>query len=176
MAECIKMAMKLSGLKAVVGVEFNPSCPNRDSDFCKTPDLIVTTCAALCEVSEHPIILKLRCYQPYFRLASRTEKFVEAITINSVPWQAEFRDKPSPLAEYGGGGLSGLISRPFNWKMVQDLSKTMTPVIGPCIWDYEDMILLARLGASAFQFGTIFMLQPWRPSAYVRRWQRENAR
>jgi len=112
--------------------------------------------------------------QPYLQIAKRVGGIVEAISINSVPWKVVFGNKPSPLAKYGGGGVSGKIAQPFTWKMVLELARgTSIPVIGASIWEYEDILRLKSLGASAYHLGAIFLPYPWRPSAYVKCWMRE---
>jgi len=46
---------------------------------------------------------------------------------------------------------------------------TNVPVIGPSVWDFEDIEKLREMGAKAVSFGSVFMCHPWRPTLYVRR-------
>jgi len=171
---CVEMAKMLNGLRNVVGVEYNASCPNTDPTLLENAEMVVGNCYAIKEVSDYPLLLKLSYVQPYTRIAKKVEGIVEAISINSVPWKAVFGDKPSPLAKYGGGGVSGKIAQPFTWKMVSELAReTSIPVIGPSIWEYEDIRRLKILGASACHFGAIFLLYPQKPTQFVQRWMRE---
>ncbi len=172
---CVEMARILNGLKNIVGIEFNASCPNTDPVLLENAEMVVKNCHDIKEASEYPLWLKLSFVQPYLQIAKKVEGFVEAISINSVPWKAIFGDNPSPLAKYGGGGVSGKIAQPWTWKMVRDLAgETSIPVIGASIWEYEDISKLKMLGALAYHFGTIFMPYPWKPTQFVRRWMREH--
>ena len=95
---------------------------------------------------------------------------IEAISINSVPWDIVFPDKKSPLAHLGGGGVSGKVAQPHTWGFVKRIVKeTKIPVIGPSVWDFKDIERLRKLGAKAISFGAIFLPYPWRPTTFVRR-------
>lgn len=171
LVECVKMVKRLNMVGGIKGIEYNSSCPNADPIDAET---VARTCYAVKEVSQHPIILKLNYAQPYLQIARAVEGVVEAIDINSVPWDMVYPGRKSPLVDYGGGGISGKIAQSFTWSMVSKLAReTSTPVIGPSIWEYEDIQRLRMLGASAYHFGTIFLPYPWRPTAYVKRWIRE---
>jgi len=170
---CKKMARRLNGQRNVVGIEYNASCPNTDPVLLQNAEIVARNCYGIKEVSDYPLLLKLSYTQPYIEIARSVEGIVEAISINSVPWKIIYPDRESPLAKYGGGGVSGKNAQPFAWRMVSGLSReTKIPVIGPSVWEYEDIIRLKRLGASAVHFGTIFFL-PWKPTGYVKRWLRE---
>ncbi len=170
---CVEMAERLNDLKNVVGVEFNASCPNTDPTLLKSSEVVVGICQEIKKVTEHPLLVKLSYIQPYLEIARELKGTAEAISINSVPWNIVFPDKESPLARYGGGGVSGRLVQRFTWQMVSDLSKDGSiPVIGASIWEYEDIRRLQKLGASAFHFGTIFFW-PWKPSSYVRKRRKE---
>jgi len=98
---------------------------------------------------------------------------VQALAINSVPWSMCFPTQESPLAGLGGGGVSGKVAQVHTWEMMQRLSEmTDIPVIGPSVWEYEDIARLRQLGAQAISFGAIFLRYPWRPSGFVRREQK----
>ena len=168
---CLEMVRKLNGLKNIVGIEFNASCPNTDPILLENAEMVIKNCYAIKEVSEHPLLLKLSYVQPYLQIAKKVEGTVEAISINTVPWKVIFGEKISPLAKYGGGGVSGPMAQPFIWKMISELVKTTSiPIIGATIWEYEDILRLKNLGASAYHFGTIFLPYPWKPTLYIRRW------
>ncbi len=171
--ECVKIVMILYGLENIVGIEYNTSCPSIDPLDVKN---IIRTAYAIKKYSDYPLLIKLGYTQPYVEIAQKLEGKIEAISINSVRWRIIFPEKESPLKGYNEGGFSGRIAQPFIWKMVSELSrKTTIPVIGPTIWEYEDIWRLKYLGASACHFGTIFLPYPWRPSMYVKRWIREQS-
>lgn len=170
---CKKMARRLNGQRNVVGIEYNASCPNTDPVLLQNAEIVARNCYGIKEVSDYPLLLKLSYAQPYIEIARSVEGIVEAISINSVPWNSVYPDKKSPLANLGGGGVSGKIVQQFTWKMVSELSReTKIPVIGPSIWEYEDIWRLRMLGASAYHFGTIFFY-PWKPTSYVRKFIKE---
>lgn len=172
---CVEMARRLNGLENVVGIEFNASCPNTDPTLLQNAETVVRLVFAIKQVSDHPLLLKLGYTQPYLEIARALQGMVEAISINSVPWNNVFPKQLSPLAKYGGGGVSGPVAQPFVWEMIKELKKgTNTPVIGAGIWEYEDILCLQSFGASAFQLGTIFLPRPWKPTQFVRRWERES--
>jgi dihydroorotate dehydrogenase (NAD+) catalytic subunit len=151
-------------------IEFNASCPNTVQEIHHNSELIISSVKAMKEASRHPLLLKLSIHQGYAEIAKRTEGIVEAISINSVPWKIAFPEALSPLEKFGGGGVSGKVARQWTWKMVEELSnKCATPVIGPGIWEFEDLDRLRQLGAKALSFGSIFMRYPWRPTAFIKR-------
>ena len=171
-----EMIRKLNGSKNIVGIEYNASCPNTDPALFKDADVVVRNCHEIREVSDYPVLLKLSYVQPYVKISNAVEEIVEAISINSVPWRVVYPDRESPLTRFGGGGVSGKNAQPFTWRMVSGLSReTKIPVIGPSVWEHEDIQRLKVLGASAFHFGTIFFLS-WKPTGYVKRWLREQQR
>lgn len=174
---CVEMAKRLNGLGNIVGIEFNASCPNTDPSLMDSVELIIKICQEIKKASDLPLILKLSYAQPYIQIAKFLSGTVEAISINSVPWSIVYPDRESPLAQYGGGGVSGKVAQPFTWGMVSKLSReSEIPVIGPSIWEYENIRQLQMLGASAFHLGSLFLPHPTRPTKYVKRWLREEKR
>jgi dihydroorotate dehydrogenase len=152
----------------LVGIEINASCPNTMYDLLVNTEKIIESCETVRSVSRFPVILKLSTVHDVSSIIGRVEGFVEAFSINSVPWVMVFPEQQSPLAHMGGGGVSGKIAQPFTWKLVEELSKmTKIPVIGPSVWDYEDIEKLRAIGAKAISFGAIFLRYPWRPTFFV---------
>lgn len=150
-------------------VEVNASCPNTESDdLLRNAEKVVRGFEAVRKNSRHPVIGKLSVAQDYGWIAEESTGLIEAIAINSVPWQIAFPDRPSPLAHHGGGGVSGKAAQPFTWKMVEELTKaTKIPVIGPSVWEYSDIAKLRELGTRAVSFGALFLRYPWRPTDLV---------
>lgn len=170
---CKGIARRLNGLKNVVGIEYNASCPNTDPTLLQNAELVAKNCFGIKEVSNYPLLLKLSCVQPYVEIARAVQGTVEAISINSVPWNIVYPDKKSPLANLGGGGVSGRIVQRFTWKMAAELFReAKIPVVGPSVWEYEDIWRLRTLGASAYHFGTIFF-HPWKPTGFIRKFVKE---
>lgn len=164
-----KMAAQLKDVP-IRAVELNASCPNTDQELLGNASLVVDMVRAIRSACAHPIILKLSVVHDYVPIAKSCEGLVDAISINSVPWSVAFPGITSPLAQLGGGGVSGRAAQPWTWRMVRELSHaTPIPVIGPGVWEFSDMARLRELGAKAVSFGSIFMRYPWRPTAFVRR-------
>lgn len=159
--------------KKIVGLEINLSCPN----VCQTklePEKVAEVFGELKNRTALPLLAKLG-YDPeesYLALAKKLDGIAEAVSINSVPWRHVYPDKPSPLKSFGNGGVSGQIAQTFTWEMAEKLSPIL-PVIGPSVWRYSDLEKLFTLGAQAIAFGSIFLLRPWAPTLYVRRWWRQ---
>src|SRR4029453_19238889 len=163
------MAASLNDV-SVLGIELNASCPNTQDEISRNAEIILQSVKAIRGRSRHPLLLKLSVNQDYLNLARQTEGLVEALSINSVPWRIVFPNRESPLQSLGGGGVSGKATRDFTWRMVEELASSVkTPVIGPGIWEYEDLARLRGLGAKGLSFGSIFLRYPWRPTAFVRR-------
>jgi dihydroorotate dehydrogenase (NAD+) catalytic subunit len=174
--ETAEMIQLLEGQR-IRAIELNLSCPNTKDHAHRTTEKIVGIARHAARLSFLPLIAKLSYTQDYLAVAREISKEsrVEAFAINSVPWAAIFPDHPSPLEKFGGGGVSGRIIQGYTWKMVEELAiATSVPVIGPSVWDYEDIQRVTDKGAKAVSFGSVFVRHPWRPTRFVRRWIREN--
>ncbi|MDO8494248.1 MAG: hypothetical protein Q7S68_02815 [Deltaproteobacteria bacterium] len=157
------------------GIEINASCPNSPSELHNNTQAVIETVRAVTAKTNLPLLLKLSCTHDYVAIAKALEGVVEAISINSVPWGTIYPNTKSPLANLGGGGVSGKLAQEKNWKMVSALAaQTKIPVIGPSVWEYEDIQKLFNLGARAVSFGAIFLRYPWRPTRFVERYLQES--
>lgn len=173
LGEVCRMARIMSKFD-LAALELNASCPNTKGELLSNTDLVIKSTEAVKNVSRHPIILKLSVVHDISRIVSETKGMVEAYDINSVPWRIAFPNRKSPMAKYGGGGVSGRIAQPFTWSFALEMqSMTDIPVIAPSIWDYDDIAKLHDEGIKAFSFGSVFLCHPWRPTLYVRRYQKE---
>ncbi len=144
-------------------IEVNYSCPNLGTGLSATGAL-VDGVKAVEQESDHPVIVKVSTAQDFLMIASELEGIVEAISINSVPWELAFRNQVSPLHQLerrvqgGGGGVSGKPAQSQNWGAVRKLAEQGSlPVIGPSIMQYSDVSHLKQLGAQAYSFGTIHL-------------------
>jgi dihydroorotate dehydrogenase (NAD+) catalytic subunit len=165
--ELADMAFRLNGLD-LVAIEINVSCPNVGDGDLPDTEAVVEMCSAIKSASNLPIILKLSVAQDVDATLPRVAGLAEAIAINSVPWSMAFPGRPSPLARFGGGGVSGKAAQPFTWPLVRKITAAGTiPVIAPSIWDYADIAAARRLGAQAVSFGSVFLRYPWRPTKFV---------
>ncbi|MBI2343023.1 MAG: hypothetical protein HYV02_01600 [Deltaproteobacteria bacterium] len=173
--EIAEMASMLDTVP-LVAVEVNCSCPNVGARAVSQTEAILAAMEGARQATQHPLIAKLSVAHDYCAIARGLQGKVSAIAINSVPWAMACQGAESPLAQFGGGGVSGRAAQLYTWRMLQELvDVTSIPVIGPSVWTYEDIGRLRRLGARAISFGSIFLRYPWRPTAYVRREQREHS-
>ncbi len=168
--EELALMTKMLNAFDLVGIEINASCPNTQDDVLTNTAKVIDGCRAVKSVSRLPIILKLSVVHDIQKIVEGVKSLVEAFSINSVPWLVVFPEQRSPLASLGGGGVSGKIAQPYTWKLMKELSEiTKIPVIGPSIWDFEDITNLRDLGAKAISFGSVFLKYPWRPNLIVKR-------
>jgi dihydroorotate dehydrogenase (NAD+) catalytic subunit len=154
----------------LVAVELNISCPNDKGDVLSNTAMAMKSCEAVKKVCRHPMIVKLSVAHDFEEIVKALDGIAEALSINSVPWNIIFPGRRSPMARFGGGGVSGPVARPFTWAFLKELKAiTSIPVIGPSAWYYEDFPGLRALGARAISFSSIFLFHPCWPTAYVRR-------
>ncbi|HSA58109.1 MAG TPA: hypothetical protein VLJ37_00280 [bacterium] len=176
--EVAEMIQLLEGQR-IRAIELNLSCPNTKDLTDRTTEKILAIARHAARLSFVPLIAKLSFTHDYVGIAKELAKEpkIQALAINSIPWAAIFPDRPSPLANLGGGGVSGRIIQAYTWKMVGELAiATRIPVIGPSVWEYEDIQRVTDMGAKAVSFGSVFVRHPCRPTRFVRRWIRENIR
>lgn len=89
---------------------------------------------------------------------------------DEVDWEKIWGSNTSPLADLGGGGMSGAPIFPVVLSKVrrvvkEDLGKPI--VAGGGILDDSSAEALVRAGASAVKLGTVAMLRPWRVRGIV---------
>ena len=172
--ELVEMAKILNDFD-LVGLEINASCPNTSGDILENTKKIIESCESVKKGANHPLILKLSVVHDIDKILPEVKDIIEAISINSVPWKIIFPQKKSSLAHLGGGGVSGKIAQPLTWMLVDDLVRlTEIPVIGPSVWDFEDIEKLREIGAKAISFGSIFLCHPWRPTMFVKKDMKRN--
>ncbi len=167
--ELAKMARILDRFD-IVGIEINASCPNTKTDILQNTAKIIESCRIVKENSRFPLILKISVIHDIEQIVKGVEDMVEALSINSVPWATAFPNRRSPLDKLGGGGISGKAAQPFTWNLINKILRfTSIPVIGPSIWQFDDLDSVRSAGAKAISFGSIFLRYPWRPTVYVLR-------
>ncbi len=172
--EVAAMAASLNDVD-LAAVEINASCPNVDgSDLQNDSNAVIEACRLAKQRCRHPLLLKLSVLHDANAIVPAVTQYIEALDINLVPWSIAFPNRKSPLERLGGGGVSGRAAQKHNWDFMRRLvALGSTPVIGPGVWEYNDIARIRALGAGAVSFGSIFMRYPWRPTAYVRRDQIE---
>jgi dihydroorotate dehydrogenase len=148
----------------VVAIEINTSCPNIKLN--NTQD-IIDNVKAVKKVSRHPIIVKVSVVQDYIAITNALYGIIEAVDLNSVPWERVYPHIQSPLCKSKnelGGGISGKGAQNENWKAAYRLKMlTSTPVIFPSIVSWEDIEEVQEMGADAISFGSIHLPSKWKP-------------
>lgn len=164
------MTPQLNGCD-LCALEINASCPNSNSDILSNAGRIIRSCETVKARTRHDVILKLSVAHAdnLAEIVREVDPMVSAYDINSVRWDTVFPDRKSPVAKYGGGGVSGKAAQPFTWPFAE-LLKTMTnkPILVPSIWDYEDVPMLRAKGFKCFVFGSVHIPWPWFPTSCVK--------
>jgi dihydroorotate dehydrogenase len=169
----VEISALLETIKNVklVGLEFNSSCPNRES---LTAAEIVRVCELIKENSQLPLLLKVSEAQKEImpEICLHLTGVVEALDINSVRWSTIFPFKDSPLKHLNpnGGGVSGRAAQKINWDFAAYLSDlSALPVIWPSIYEKGDIPRARNRGARAFSCGCVFTRHPGRPARFIQR-------
>jgi dihydroorotate dehydrogenase (NAD+) catalytic subunit len=77
----------------------------------------------------------------------------------------------SPLARFGGGGLSGAPIFPLVRDWVEAAARRQFPVpivAGGGIMAADDAVALLRAGAAAVELGSVAIVRPWRVAGIIR--------
>lgn len=167
--ELAEMAEMLNDFN-LVALEINASQNSRE---CLTSDAQRVALASrwVKKVSRFPIILKISIAQDIEIIAKQAEGVIEAFSIGGVPWSVIFPNRESPFTHLGTEGeVSGRITQWHNWHLAARLARlSKIPVIGPDIWDYDDIAMIYEFGVKAVSFGSVFLRHPWRPTIFVKR-------
>ncbi len=172
----------LPNFNAPFGLQLNFSCPNVSLH---SEDLIEEIRAALTITASLsiPLVPKLSVLVPAeVACVIAAHHACDAICIsNTVPWGALpacidwkglFGSEVSPLAKYGGGGLSGAPLLPLvgEWLHKVHLMGITKPIhAGGGILCPDDVTFLHAMGAQSVSVGSLVMLRPWRLQRVIRR-------
>lgn len=157
----------------IVGLEINPSCPNVAGGVQLDTSMIITACNVAKNSSCHSLLLKLSvAHNPILpQVLKGVRGIIDALDINSVPWNIAFPGKTSPLKNFGGGGVSGKIAQKHTWPFARLIMDSCDiPVIVPSAWIYEDIAVIEGMvgdRAGAVSFGSLFLRHPCRPTRFV---------
>lgn len=189
---CEEFALFLALLKshlpqfnAPVAVQLNVTCPNVDAHG---EDIVAET-RALLDVAERaglpqvPIVVKLSVdVSPANGALIAQHSQCDAICVSNtvkwgklpdrIPWKKLFGSDVSPLAKFGGGGLSGAPLLPLVIEWVSAASwvfnVTKPIVAGGGILHPRDVELLSQgTGACGIAIGSVAILRPWRLRAII---------
>ncbi len=179
---------RLSEFKTQIGLQFNISCPNTGEDVASVGALVAEARALLDVLAAIgiPVLVKVNVLMPV-RAVKKIEDHPACAGIcvsNTIPWSALrsvgvdpvrlFGSEESPLAQFGGGGLSGAPLLPLVEKWVRDARKeglTKHLNAGGGILRPHDVDRLKDAGADSVSLGSIAILRPWRLQATISRAQ-----
>ncbi|TAK05396.1 hypothetical protein EPO33_05535 [Patescibacteria group bacterium] len=165
---------QLPKFQAPLGLEVNITCPNvglhLDALLGEVEDIL-----RILSVLGLPILIKINVLLPVEAALEmeRLEHLAGIVQGNSLPWDAVpaelrlqlFGTTVSPLAKYGGGGLSGRPLLPLVNVWIGQARKAgfAKPIVG-CggIMSAADAEWMLARGATAVQLGTVCMVRPWR--------------
>lgn len=165
------VASRLEGVKGIAGIELNISCPNVKAggiEFGLSPKTAAEVTAAVRNTTNLPLIVKLSpgsgCTAEIARAVA--DAGADAITlINTFKGMSIDIQKRKPLLGNITGGLSGPVLKPVALSMVYEAAGQVDIPVIACggISTSEDAIEFIMAGASAFQVGTGFMIDPALP-------------
>ena len=172
----------LPGFHAHVALQVNKSCPNVRLDPDSLVDEVVPEMEFLSELGI-PLMYKFNILVPVEAVKRIAESsHCDAICVsNTIPWgklselidwKGLFGTNISPLAEYGGGGLSGAPLLPLvaNWVAGARQAGITKPInAGGGILCPDDVTTLYRAGASSVFIGSVATLRPWRVKGIIQR-------
>lgn len=172
----------LPDFEAPVGLQINYSCPNAghycdksgmyERDFLS--EVLITM--AYAHGFGLPAMAKFNILTPIGMVKELCRfDFCDAVCVSntipwgqlpeSIDWKRIFGSLESPLAKYGGGGLSGkpLLPLVVDWvKRAREAGITKPINAGGGILSEEDVNVLYNAGASSVFIGSVAILRPWR--------------
>jgi len=162
-------------------LELNISCPNTGLNFNKL-FLEVEEILIILRKLHLPIILKINALIPpvLIKELERKNLFDVLCVSNSIPfgeiygkifWQNLFGKKISPLAKFGGGGLSGKPIKKIvlEWiEIARAIGVNCNIIGGGGILSSKDVIEYNGAGANAIEIGSVIILRPWRIKSIIK--------
>ncbi|HTK60225.1 MAG TPA: HisA/HisF-related TIM barrel protein [Candidatus Baltobacteraceae bacterium] len=166
--------------RASVGLQINLSCPNAGHDFSELEHEGVMMLAHAASLRV-PLVPKFSVVTPPEVVAriARHQACDAVCVSNTIPWgrvDADLRKKlfgslESPLAKYGGGGLSGAPLFPIvmDWVVKALNAGFPKPInVGGGILAPIDAIELLEMGAASVFVGSAAFLRPTRVRSIIR--------
>jgi len=164
-----------------LAVQINFSCPNVGLDPSHLVSEITDALDAM-YMPAVPVMVKLNALVPTSVARSiSAHEVCDAIVIsNTIPWgqlsnyidwKGLFGSDTSPLAKYGGGGLSGkpLLPIVVDWICAARKAGVEKPIVGGGgILSVEDADAVLDAGANAIELGSVSILRPWRVRRIIR--------
>jgi dihydroorotate dehydrogenase len=176
----------LPGFRARVGLQINKTCPNVKLNLdCPADEIVDEALLELKIFAELGVPLMdkfsvLTDPRAVTRICESPD--CDAVCVsNTIPWgkfpelinwEKMFGSDISPLAEFGGGGLSGKPLLPLvnEWIRSARMIGMRKPInAGGGIFSPDDVDLLYHAGASSVFVGSVANLRPWRVPGIIER-------
>jgi dihydroorotate dehydrogenase len=178
----VLLEKELHNFQTNFGLQINISCPNTNHNPAELAEE-ATEYLKIVRSLGIPIDLKINVMTPIETVRLICQKdLMDSLTIsNTIPWgqipkeinwMELFGTDKSPLAQFGGGGLSGVPLLPIVGKWVDEARRAGIdiPIIaGGGILAPDDVDYLFDCGASAIALGSVAILRPWRVRAIIDR-------
>lgn len=159
-----------------LGLQVNFSCPNVGLDVKKQLTEEMAKTLTLVEPLGIPTLIKINALLPVDALRGvANHRACDGIVVsNTIPWgqlpdRIDWKDlfgsDTSPIAQYGGGGLSGkpLLPLVCEWIQRARTAGISVPIVGGGgILSQEDAGQMLDAGADAIELGSVGILRPWR--------------
>ncbi len=170
---------ELSDFKAPFGIQINAGCPNTGEDPVKLAQEILDTIEIFTDLPI-PVMANFGPLGPIDAiLAADRSPYCDVIGIsNTMPWgkgeidwPTLFKTAESPLADLGGGGLSGKPLLPIVIQLVKQVKSAggSKPLIaGGGILSVRDIYDYHLAGADGISLGCAAILRPWRVQSLIR--------
>ncbi len=171
--------------RAPFGLQINLSCPNTGHD----PRELIGESEQVLDIAQAlnvPVMPKFAANAPVEAVLELDQHAAcDAICVSNtikfgdpmIDWEQVWGTDTSPLAKYGGGGISGAILRPIvcNWITRLREAGFQKPINGGGgILAADDVTHYHRAGASSVFIGSVSTLRPWRLRSIINEAQRLN--
>lgn len=157
------------------GLEMNFFCPNTGVHDMPVVDEIRETLDIAAELNI-PLVVKINVFvSPEGALRIEAHPACDALCqsntilfgelVDTINWQKLWGKRGSPLARFGGGGLSGPELFPLVLVWIREARKVglRKPIVA-CggIFSCKDADMMIDAGADAIQLGSVSIVRPWR--------------
>ena len=170
-----------TGPRGNMGLQINFSCPNAGLD----PSHLIGEVTTILDESQNlnvPTLIKLNALVSVdaAHLMAAHPGCDAIVMSNTVPWgqlpdridwKGLFGSDNSPLAKYGGGGLSGKPLLPIvtDWIRAARVRGLAKPIVGGGgILSKADADRMLDAGADAIELGAVAFLRPWRVQGIIK--------
>jgi dihydroorotate dehydrogenase len=164
-----------------MGLQINFSCPNVGLEHSHLIEEVEGTLNESKQLGI-PTMIKLNALvDPEAALHMAEHAECDAVVVsNTIPWgqlpdridwKGLFGSDTSPIAKYGGGGLSGKPLLPIvcDWiRKARSVGMTKPIVGGGGILSKNDAGCMLDAGATAVELGSVAVLRPWRVQGIIR--------